>query len=88
MQQVEKVKVYREVTIPDTITVQELASRMSSPADVVKELMKLGIMATLNKVIDADTAELIAETLGHTVKRVSEADVEVATQFTKIVLIH
>ena len=81
MQEAEKVKVYREVIIPDTITVQELASRMSErSADVVKELMKLGIMATLNKVLDADTAELIAETLGHTVKRVSEADVEVATQ--------
>lgn len=70
-------KVYREVTIPDTITVQELASRMSErSADVVKELMKLGIMATLNKVLDAETAEIIVETMGHTFVRVSEADVE------------
>lgn len=70
-------KVYREVTIPDTITVQELASRMSErSADVVKELMKLGIMSTLNKVLDAETAEIIVETMGHSFIRVSEADVE------------
>lgn len=73
----ETVKVYREVTIPDTITVQELASRMSErSADVVKELMKLGTMATLNKVLDAETAEIIVETMGHSFVRVSEADVE------------
>ncbi|MEM6602871.1 MAG: translation initiation factor IF-2 [Pseudomonadota bacterium] len=81
MEQDEKVKVYREVTIPDSITVQELANRMTErSADVVKELMKLGIMATLNKVIDADTAEIVVESLGHSFKRVSEADVEIATQ--------
>ncbi len=70
-------KVYREVTIPDTITVQELASRMSErSADVIKELMKLDIMATLNKILDAETAEIIVEAMGHSFVRVSEADVE------------
>jgi translation initiation factor IF-2 len=70
-------KVYREVTIPDSITVQELASRMSErSADVIKELMKLDIMGTLNKVLDAETAEIIVETMGHSFVRVSEADVE------------
>ena len=79
--QSEIVKVYRDVIIPDSITVQELANRMSErSADLVKELMKLGIMATLNKVLDADTAELIVEALGHTSRRVSEADVENITQ--------
>lgn len=76
----EKLKVYREVIIPDSLTVQELANRMSErSADVVKELMKLGIMATINKVIDADTAEIVVESLGHTSKRVSESDVENVT---------
>jgi translation initiation factor IF-2 len=76
-QDTDSAKVYREVTIPDTITVQELSSRMSErSADVVKELMKLGIMATLNKVLDAETAEIIVESMGHTFVRVSEADVE------------
>jgi translation initiation factor IF-2 len=70
-------KVYREVIIPDSITVQELASRMSERAvDVIKELMKQGVMATINSTLDADTAQLIAEEFGHTAKRVSEADVE------------
>jgi translation initiation factor IF-2 len=73
----ESTKVYREVTIPDTITVQELASRMSErSADVVKELMKLGIISTLNKVLDAETAEIIVESMGHTFIRISEAAVE------------
>lgn len=67
----------REVTIPEIITVQELANRMAERAvDVIKELMKLGTMATVNQVIDADTAELIVEEFGHRAKRVSEADVE------------
>jgi len=70
-------KVYREVTVPETITVQELANRMTERgADVIKELMKLGIMATINQTIDADTAELLVEEFGHTVKRVTDADVE------------
>ncbi|MBV6658354.1 MAG: translation initiation factor IF-2 [Devosiaceae bacterium] len=70
-------KVLREVTIPDAITIQELANRMAERAvDVIKILMQQGQMLKINDVIDADTAQLIAEELGHTVKRVSEADVE------------
>ncbi|MEM6811961.1 MAG: translation initiation factor IF-2 [Pseudomonadota bacterium] len=70
-------KVYREVTVPETITVQELANRMTErSADVIKELMKLGVMATINQTIDADTAELIVQEFGHTIKRVTESDVE------------
>ena len=70
-------RVLRDVTIPETITVQELASRMSMRAvDLVKELMKQGQMVTANAVLDADTAQLVAEDLGHSVKRVAEADVE------------
>lgn len=72
-----KEKLSREVVLPETITIQELASRMSERAvDVIKLLMKQGQMAKITDVIDADTAQLIAEELGHTVKRVSEADVE------------
>ena len=70
-------RVVRDVTIPETITVQELAARMSMRAvDLVKELMKQGQMVTANAVLDADTAQLVAEDLGHSVKRVAEADVE------------
>ncbi len=70
-------RVLRDVTIPETITVQELAARMSMRAvDLVKELMKQGQMVTANAVLDADTAQLVAEDLGHSVKRVSESDVE------------
>ena len=72
-----KEKIVREVTIPEAITIQELANRMAERAvDVIKILMKQGQMVTINDVIDADTAQLIAEELGHTVKRVAEADVE------------
>jgi len=72
-----KEKLVREVTIPETITIQELANRMAERAvDVIKILMKQGHMAKINDVIDADTAQLLAEELGHTVKRVAEADVE------------
>ena len=70
-------KVIREVTIPETITVQELANRMSERStDVIKELMKLGMMVTVTQSIDADTAELVVGELGHTFKRVAESDVE------------
>jgi translation initiation factor IF-2 len=66
----------REVTIPETITVSELANRMARRAvDVIKVLMKNGMTATANDVIDADTAELVAAEYGHTVKRVAESDV-------------
>ncbi|MDX2100958.1 MAG: translation initiation factor IF-2, partial [Alphaproteobacteria bacterium] len=70
-------KVIREVIIPDAITVQELASRMAERGgDVIKSLMRQGIMATINHVLDADTAELIVTDFGHTPKRQSESDVE------------
>jgi translation initiation factor IF-2 len=76
-QQTPQEKVYREVVIPETMSVGELASRMSERgADVIKELMKLGIIANLNQDIDADTAELVVTTLGHTPRRVQESDVE------------
>lgn len=72
-----KEKISREVIIPETITVQELANRMAERvAVVIKELMKLGTMATAQQAIDADTAELIVGELGHTFKRVSAGDVE------------
>lgn len=69
-------KISREVIVPESITVQELSNRMAERSgNVVKSLMKLGIMATINEVIDADTAELVAQEFGHTIKRVSEDDV-------------
>ncbi len=72
-----KEKIAREVTIPETITIQELANRMAERAvDVIRILMQQGHMAKITDTIDADTAQLIAEELGHTVRRVSEADVE------------
>ena len=74
----ETAKVFREVTIPDSITIQELANRMTERSgDVVKALMNNGIMATVTQTIDADTAELIVEEFGHSPRRVSEADVEI-----------
>ena len=70
-------KVYREVIVPETITVQELAGRMTErAADVIKQLMKLGVMATITQTIDADTAQIVVEEMGHRVKRVADADVE------------
>jgi len=75
--QQEAPKLLREVIIPEAITVAELANRMAERSvTVIKMLMSQGQMATINDVLDADTAELIATELGHTVKRVSEADVE------------
>ena len=72
-----KEKLVREVTIPEAITIQDLANRMSERGvDVIRLLMKQGQMVTINDVIDADTAQLIAEEMGHSVRRVSEADVE------------
>ena len=71
-------RIVREVVIPDMITVSDLANRMATRvAEVVKSLMKSGVMATANHVLDADTAELVATEFGHKVKRVSEADVEI-----------
>jgi translation initiation factor IF-2 len=66
----------RDITIPETITVSELANRMARRVvDVIKVLMKNGMMATPADVIDADTAELVAAEYGHVVKRVAESDV-------------
>ena len=73
----EPVKVMRDVTIPEAITVQELANRMAERGvDVIKILMKLGVMATITQTLDADTAELVATEFGHRIKRVTEADIE------------
>ena len=70
-------KQFREVRLPETIVVQELANRMTErAADVVKSLMKMGMMVTANQPIDADTAELVIEEFGHKVLRVSDSDVE------------
>ena len=72
-----KEKVLREVILPETITIQELASRMSERGvDVIRLMMRQGQMHKITDVIDADTAELIAVEMGHTVKRVAESDVE------------
>lgn len=74
---VEKEKQIREVILPEFITIAELASRMAEKStDVIKECMKLGMIVTVNQTIDADTAELVINELGHKLKRVTEADVE------------
>ncbi|MFZ5609398.1 MAG: translation initiation factor IF-2 [Pseudomonadota bacterium] len=68
----------REVVVPETITVQELANRMAEKSvDVIKSLMKMGVMATINQTLDQDTAELVVSEFGHQIKRVSAADVEI-----------
>jgi translation initiation factor IF-2 len=73
----EQARVAREVVIPDVITVGELANRMATRGvEVIKFLMRQGVMLKINDVIDNDTAELVATEFGHTVRRVSEADVE------------
>ena len=73
-----KEKKKKEIIIPEVITVGELASRLAEKSsNLIKSLMKLGVMATINQTIDADTAELLVLELGHTPKRVSESDVEV-----------
>ncbi len=73
----EAVKVIRDVVVPESVNVQELSNRMAErSADVIKALMKMGVMATINQVIDGDTAELLVTEFGHRAKRVSAADVE------------
>ena len=73
----DQVKVVREVVLPDAISVQELANRMAARTpDVIKALMRMGVMATVTQTLDADTAQLVVEEFGHRVKRVSEDDVE------------
>ena len=75
-QQVQE-KIIKEVIIPEVITVQELAARMAEKsADVIKKLMSLGVMATINQPIDADTAQIVVEEMGHKFKRVADSDVE------------
>jgi translation initiation factor IF-2 len=70
-------KIIKEVVIPEVITVQELANRMAEKsADVIKKLMSLGVMATINQPIDADTAQIVVEEMGHKFKRVADSDVE------------
>ncbi|MFC6215488.1 translation initiation factor IF-2, partial [Fodinicurvata halophila] len=76
-------KIIRDVVIPEAITVQELANRMAERGgEVVKTLMKLGVMATINQTIDADTAELVVSEFGHNVQRVSDEDIEMGLQGT------
>ncbi len=70
-------RVVRDVVVPETITVQELANRMAARGgEVVKALFRMGVMATLTQSIDADTAELVVQEFGHRVRRVAEGDVE------------
>ena len=77
-------KIVREVIIPEIITIQELANRMAiRSGEVVKSLMKSGVLATTNQTIDGDTAELVVIEFGHTVKRVSDADVEKGLEVIK-----
>jgi translation initiation factor IF-2 len=74
-------RVVREVVIPEAITVQDLAARMAlRGAEVIKALMRMGVMATITQSLDADTAELVVTELGHKPKRVSESDVELGLE--------
>ena len=76
-------KIIRDVVIPESITVQELANRMAERAiDVIKALMRMDVMATIDQVIDADTAELVVSEFGHNLKRVSDSDVEIGLKGT------
>jgi translation initiation factor IF-2 len=78
MEQEERVKILRDVVIPETISVQELASRMAERGvDVIKTMMGMGVMATINDTLDADTAELVVAEFGHRVKRVADSDADV-----------
>jgi translation initiation factor IF-2 len=77
----DQVKVVRDVILPEQITVQELANRMAARTpDVIKALMRMGVMATITQSLDADTAELVVQEFGHRVRRVSEADVEIGLE--------
>ena len=72
----EEVKVGREITIPEIITVQDLANRMAEKtADVVKTLMKMGVMAKPTQSLESDTAEIVATELGHRVRIVNDDDI-------------
>ncbi|HUZ36196.1 MAG TPA: translation initiation factor IF-2 [Streptosporangiaceae bacterium] len=77
----DQVKVVRDVVLPEQITVQELAARMAARTpEVIKALMKLGVMATVTQSLDADTAELVVQEFGHRARRVSDADVEIGLE--------
>src|SRR3546814_18067671 len=77
-------KIYRDVVVPETISVQELANRMAERGvDVVRSLMKMGVMASVSSVIDADTAELVVTEFGHRLRRVAAADVELGLTGTE-----
>jgi translation initiation factor IF-2 len=81
MLQQESQRVIRDVIIPESITVQDLAARMAERStDVIKSLMKMGIMATINERLDQDTAELIVTEFGHRLRRVSEGDIELGLE--------
>ncbi|WP_372617221.1 translation initiation factor IF-2 [Falsiroseomonas sp.] len=74
-------RVVRDVVVPETITVQELANRMAARGgEVVKALFRMGVMATLTQSIDADTAELVVQEFGHRIRRVAEGDVEIGLE--------
>lgn len=75
---IETVKIVKNVIVPETITVGELSNRMTEPVrDVIKALMKMGVMATAAQPIDADTAELVIEEFGHKIRRVTDGDIEI-----------
>jgi translation initiation factor IF-2 len=77
----DQVKVVRDVILPEQITVQELANRMAARGpEVIKALMKMGVMATITQSLDADTAELVVQEFGHRARRVSESDVELGLE--------
>jgi len=74
-------KILREVVLPETITVQELSNRMAEQSsNVLKALLKLGVVTTISEVIDADTADLVAQEFGHRIKRVVESDIDVGLE--------
>ena len=77
----DQVRVVRDVVLPETITVQDLANRMAQrTGDVIKSLMRMGVMATVTQSIDADTAELVVQEFGHRVRRVADSDVEIGIE--------
>ncbi|WP_323989206.1 translation initiation factor IF-2 [Nguyenibacter sp. L1] len=77
----DQVRVVRDVVLPETITVQELANRMAArQGEVIKTLMKMGVMATVTQSLDADTAELVVQEFGHRVRRVADSDVEIGIE--------
>ncbi|MBB2196689.1 translation initiation factor IF-2 [Gluconacetobacter sp. 1c LMG 22058] len=77
----DQVRVVRDVVLPETITVQELANRMAArQGEVIKALMKMGVMATVTQSLDADTAELVIQEFGHRVRRVADSDVEIGIE--------